>query len=178
MVGIGFVAYVKYVKNSNPQRNTITSSISSYSIKQQNAESYSCLGKVYCSEMTSCDEAKFYQRTCPGTKMDGDGDNIPCESQWCTWWSKSDGLTNRFHLVSPLRYAPVYCNVVAALNPKIPYNKSQKSSNVLKHWMRYIAYQMTSCRRILPDLHWKPNFYATDTMMFLQGPWKSHFFIL
>ena len=42
-------------------------------------------GKIYCSEMTSCGEAKFYQRNCPGTKMDGDGDGIPCESQWCGW---------------------------------------------------------------------------------------------
>ncbi|GAB6040158.1 excalibur calcium-binding domain-containing protein [Endothiovibrio diazotrophicus] len=46
---------------------------------------YTCSGKVYCSEMTSCEEAKFYQNNCPGTKMDGDGDGIPCESQWCSW---------------------------------------------------------------------------------------------
>lgn len=44
---------------------------------------YSCEGKVYCSEMRSCEEAMFYQRNCPGTKMDGDNDGIPCESQWC-----------------------------------------------------------------------------------------------
>ena len=48
-------------------------------------ENYTCEGKVYCSEMTSCDEAKFYQRNCPGTKMDGDRDGIPCEGQWCKW---------------------------------------------------------------------------------------------
>lgn len=47
---------------------------------------YSCNGKVYCSEMTSCEEAKFYLRNCPGTKLDGDGDGIPCESQWCDSW--------------------------------------------------------------------------------------------
>lgn len=44
---------------------------------------YSCSGKVYCSEMTSCEEATFYQNNCSGTKMDGDGDGIPCERQWC-----------------------------------------------------------------------------------------------
>ena len=44
---------------------------------------YSCSGKIHCSQMTSCAEAKFYLRNCPGTKMDGDGDGIPCESQWC-----------------------------------------------------------------------------------------------
>lgn len=46
-------------------------------------EDYSCSGKVHCSEMTSCEEATFYQQNCPGTKMDGDRDGIPCESQWC-----------------------------------------------------------------------------------------------
>ncbi|MCI5222285.1 MAG: hypothetical protein D3924_06325 [Candidatus Electrothrix sp. AR4] len=33
--------------------------------------------------MTSCEEATFYQRNCPGTKMDGDRDGVPCEKQWC-----------------------------------------------------------------------------------------------
>jgi len=42
-----------------------------------------CDGRVWCSEMTSCDEAKFFVRNCPGTKMDGDGDGVPCERQWC-----------------------------------------------------------------------------------------------
>ena len=40
---------------------------------------YSCQGKTYCSEMSSCEEATFYQNNCSGTKMDGDGDGVPCE---------------------------------------------------------------------------------------------------
>jgi hypothetical protein len=47
------------------------------------AGTFKCKGKTYCSEMSSCKEAKFYLRNCPGTKMDGDHDGIPCESQWC-----------------------------------------------------------------------------------------------
>jgi cold shock CspA family protein len=39
--------------------------------------------KTYCSEMSSCAEAYFHQERCGGTKMDGDGDGIPCEQQWC-----------------------------------------------------------------------------------------------
>ena len=39
--------------------------------------------KTYCSEMSSCEEAYFHQNQCGGTKMDGDGDGIPCEDQWC-----------------------------------------------------------------------------------------------
>jgi hypothetical protein len=44
---------------------------------------YKCSGKIYCSEMTSCAEATFYLRNCPGTKMDGNNDGVPCEKQWC-----------------------------------------------------------------------------------------------
>lgn len=42
-----------------------------------------CDGRRYCSQMTSCTEATNFLRHCPGTEMDGDGDGVPCESQWC-----------------------------------------------------------------------------------------------
>ena len=44
---------------------------------------YQCDGRTYCSEMTSCAEATFFIQNCPGVKMDGDRDGVPCESQWC-----------------------------------------------------------------------------------------------
>ena len=45
---------------------------------------YKCDGRIYCSQMTSCEEATFFLRNCPGVKMDGGQSNgIPCESQWC-----------------------------------------------------------------------------------------------
>jgi hypothetical protein len=44
---------------------------------------FKCDGRIYCSQMTSCAEATYFLRNCPGTKMDGDRDGIPCESQWC-----------------------------------------------------------------------------------------------
>ena len=44
---------------------------------------YRCDGRTYCSQMTSCDEAKFFLRNCPGVKMDGNNDGVPCERQWC-----------------------------------------------------------------------------------------------
>ncbi|WP_249675546.1 excalibur calcium-binding domain-containing protein [Pseudomonas abieticivorans] len=44
---------------------------------------FSCDGRQYCSQMTSCAEAKAFLRNCPGMKMDGDNDGIPCETQWC-----------------------------------------------------------------------------------------------
>ncbi|UXH79152.1 excalibur calcium-binding domain-containing protein [Roseateles amylovorans] len=42
-----------------------------------------CDGRQYCSQMRSCEEATFFLRNCPGTQLDGDGDGVPCESQWC-----------------------------------------------------------------------------------------------
>jgi hypothetical protein len=44
---------------------------------------FSCAGKTHCSEMSSCEEALFYLKNCPGVKIDGDGDGVPCEGQWC-----------------------------------------------------------------------------------------------
>ncbi|MCF6210059.1 MAG: cold shock domain-containing protein [Gammaproteobacteria bacterium] len=51
--------------------------------KRDNAEGYQCDGRTHCSQMTSCEEAKFFIRNCPNTKMDGDGDRVPCEHQFC-----------------------------------------------------------------------------------------------
>lgn len=51
--------------------------------KEKVDERFKCSGKMYCSEMTSCAEAKFYLQNCPGTKMDGNNDGVPCEKQWC-----------------------------------------------------------------------------------------------
>ncbi|MGI9878351.1 cold shock domain-containing protein [Vibrio chagasii] len=45
---------------------------------------FRCEGKTYCSQMRSCDEAKFYLANCPNVKIDGDNDGEPCEMQWCT----------------------------------------------------------------------------------------------
>lgn len=44
---------------------------------------YVCDGRQHCSQMRSCEEATWFIRHCPGTKMDGEGDGIPCERQLC-----------------------------------------------------------------------------------------------
>ena len=43
---------------------------------------FSCDGRKHCSQMHSYEEALFFLRNCPNTKMDGDGDGIPCEKQF------------------------------------------------------------------------------------------------
>jgi len=64
-------ARVEYAPSSNRQNKTSLSS------------DFKCDVRTHCSQMTSCDEATFFLRNCPGVKMDGDHDGIPCEQQWC-----------------------------------------------------------------------------------------------
>jgi len=47
------------------------------------AGNYRCDGRSYCSQMNSCAEATWFLQHCPGMKMDGDRDGVPCETQWC-----------------------------------------------------------------------------------------------
>jgi endonuclease YncB( thermonuclease family) len=45
--------------------------------------SFRCDGRTRCSQMRSCEEATFFLKHCPGVQMDGDGNGVPCESQFC-----------------------------------------------------------------------------------------------
>ncbi|MBL0918975.1 MAG: cold shock domain-containing protein [Hydrogenophaga sp.] len=47
------------------------------------ASPFNCDGRTHCSQMTSCQEAKYFLAHCPGVKMDGNNDGVPCEQQWC-----------------------------------------------------------------------------------------------
>ena len=40
---------------------------------------FTCAGKRYCREMTSCAEAKFYLTSCGVGSLDGNHDGVPCE---------------------------------------------------------------------------------------------------
>jgi hypothetical protein len=44
---------------------------------------FHCDGRQYCPQMKSCAEARYFLAHCPGVKMDGNHDGIPCERQWC-----------------------------------------------------------------------------------------------
>ena len=53
-----------------------------------------CGNKKHCTEMSSCEEAKFYLTQCGVKSLDGDGDGLPCEelcapSQKSKNWQKS-----------------------------------------------------------------------------------------
>ena len=41
---------------------------------------FTCAGKRFCREMTSCAEARFHLEQCGLRELDGDGDGVPCAS--------------------------------------------------------------------------------------------------
>lgn len=75
--GVGVFIYSKISKE-----NTFIDQVKAPTVEIQPIEKYQCKGKVWCSEMSSYEEAMFYLHNCPGTKMDGDNDGIPCEQQF------------------------------------------------------------------------------------------------
>ena len=75
IAALGWYGYTKYQDRTNALRFVETESPS--------VSAFKCDGRTYCSQMTSCAEATFFLKNCPGTKMDGNNDGIPCEKQWC-----------------------------------------------------------------------------------------------
>jgi hypothetical protein len=49
-----------------------------------NPNHFQCDGRSHCSQMRSLEEARWFVRNCPDTKMDSDHDGEPCEndSRW------------------------------------------------------------------------------------------------
>ena len=48
--------------------------------KPSKETAFHCGSKTYCREMTSCAEARFYLEKCGVTRLDGDGDGVPCST--------------------------------------------------------------------------------------------------
>ncbi len=93
LVVVGLLAwygYSQYQKQSStPQTDDVSLEFASTSTMTEVVEdeearpSFTCDERIYCSEMTSCAEAEYFLENCPGVKMDGGGDGVPCEKQWC-----------------------------------------------------------------------------------------------
>ena len=71
--------------NKHYQQETLLAdnNVDEITTNQEKITNYACDGRTYCSQMTSCEEATFFLQNCPGTKMDGNNDGVPCEKQWC-----------------------------------------------------------------------------------------------
>ena len=90
LLGVGIFAYKQYEKmtatpvltNEDVEQMKWTPTVSKPSSINQRPQFRCETGKIHCSQMRSYEEATFYNRNCPGTKMDGDHDGIPCERQF------------------------------------------------------------------------------------------------
>lgn len=89
---IGYKFYSDYTGNDPLSSLTIPTkkehtfsvegSLNSFHPDEEPEESFQCDGRQHCSEMRTYKEALFFLRNCPDTKMDGDGDGVPCERQF------------------------------------------------------------------------------------------------
>lgn len=62
------------------QRNASVSPRPSAQPAAISADAFSCGTKRYCSQMTSCEEARFHLTQCGLSRLDSDGDGVPCEA--------------------------------------------------------------------------------------------------
>ncbi|MEI8669230.1 excalibur calcium-binding domain-containing protein [Pseudoalteromonas sp. B131b] len=82
-----FYAINKYNTHSSSQTPVITNDdLATFDetypkvVIPKSTQNFTCDGRQYCTEMRSREEAVFFINNCPNTKMDGDGDGKPCES--------------------------------------------------------------------------------------------------
>ncbi|GGQ31913.1 excalibur calcium-binding domain-containing protein [Shewanella litoralis] len=90
-LGVGIFGYKQYEKmtavpvltNADIDQMQWQPSVPNPSAINQQPQFRCETGKTHCSHMRSCAEATFYINNCPGTKMDGNNDGVPCEMQFC-----------------------------------------------------------------------------------------------
>jgi hypothetical protein len=86
VVFAGWFAYTRVVAPSISEAPAFQETASGHDaafLSDESSSQFSCDGREYCSQMTSCEEAEYFLRNCPGAKMDGNNDGVPCERQWC-----------------------------------------------------------------------------------------------
>lgn len=86
IVFIGYAVW-SFIKSEPPALITTDKQVEPAPLKPESATTrpeqsteFRCDGRVYCSQMKSRAEAEFFIKNCPGTKMDGDNDGVPCEN--------------------------------------------------------------------------------------------------
>lgn len=78
ILGVGYATY-----STHSSRQEAITPLSISSDVERPDQSFTCDGRTHCSQMKSCEEAKYFLKHCSGVEMDGDGDGEPCEKQWC-----------------------------------------------------------------------------------------------
>ncbi|MBR7799836.1 cold shock domain-containing protein [Undibacterium fentianense] len=86
---IGLFAYDQFSRRASFEHDvgvaeSENEDVSQSAVATANSRRFQCDGRQHCSQMTSCEEAKYFLKNCPNPKMDGDYDGIPCEQNLCT----------------------------------------------------------------------------------------------
>ena len=84
VVAIGAYGYSQYQRHTARLAPAAAMASQEAVVAEPVPSSYRCDGRTHCSQMTSCSEAKFFLKNCPGTQMDGNNDGVPCQQQWCS----------------------------------------------------------------------------------------------
>ncbi|QNA89324.1 excalibur calcium-binding domain-containing protein [Massilia sp. Dwa41.01b] len=93
LAALAWSAYDRYQRNAEQRQiaqehavevDDPDEDIRAIDFKHVSQPAFACDGRTHCSQMTSCDEAKYFVDHCPDVKMDGDHDGVPCEQQWCS----------------------------------------------------------------------------------------------
>jgi cold shock CspA family protein len=79
----GYRHYISRLPPSSAQSQQVQGIGDLFRSRTPAASPFSCDGRTHCSQMSSCAEATYFLKNCPGTKMDGDYDGVPCERQLC-----------------------------------------------------------------------------------------------
>jgi len=74
------LVYVAYKSNLPFQNSQVVPFKKMISTPKPVSQQFECDGRQYCGDMRSRAEAEYFITHCPDTKMDGDGDGIPCEN--------------------------------------------------------------------------------------------------
>lgn len=89
IAAVAWLGYGKFTSRTSSDTGAIPASTvahvapGSSELADAASSSFSCDGRTMCPQMTSCAEATYFIQHCPGTKMDGNHDGVPCERQWC-----------------------------------------------------------------------------------------------
>ena len=83
VAAVGWQGYAHYKKGAVPKATSAGATQLDMAPSRAAMSYFSCDGRKHCSQMTSCAEATYFLKNCPGTKMDGDNDGVPCEEQHC-----------------------------------------------------------------------------------------------
>jgi cold shock CspA family protein len=82
LAALGSYGYKHFAERTVQLRSE--SSMLAVELTAPKPSTFQCDGRKYCSQMTSCTEARLFLKNCPGVQMDGNHDGVPCEQQWCT----------------------------------------------------------------------------------------------